>query len=479
MDKISVYYQYQNLNHDLRLTLRFCNHSKSEITIYDQELIAHAQEISQCAQDEVDRSDDQIAKYIKSIFNPVLSQECPQQDMLPPPGSQPGQSKHQARPLRDTPAHPTGGKAHFSRKANFPKEALSQNSRANKEQILMTSSPRVDHQKPSYVGSLASFPYSYQTGLHEIKGPSELGHFSSQDIKIDSQVPDFIYKMYEKYKDAVSISEYDCGTFKGPPLTFSLKKDSISYHAKPYPLKKDLQPAADALINQLLAAGIVTKCNQPAHIISPIHFVAKGWPDMPAHLAAYPGQKDTSRPRKLRAVINHKFLNSQVQLPARYPQPTIPEVLRKLHNATIAGFSDLRASFYSMRMHESTHPFLAFQYNNNLLSFLRAPMGFILSSFWLAAQTSYMKLQYNLTQCEFVCNDVIIWGSSWINYADQVERYFKALVATGMKLNLQKSRWACRDKIPVLGFILHLPTKSLLSSPKKVQGDPLHESSER
>ena len=97
LDKISVYYQYQNLNHDLRLVLRFCNHSKSEITLCDDELIAHAQEVSQCGQDEIDRSDDQIAKYIKSIFNPTLFQECPQEDMSPP-DNKPGQPRRQACP---------------------------------------------------------------------------------------------------------------------------------------------------------------------------------------------------------------------------------------------------------------------------------------------------------------------------------------------------------------------------------------------
>ena len=104
----------------------------------------------------------------------------------------------------------------------------------------MTSSPRVNHQKPSYVGSLASSPYTYQTGLHEIKGPSELKHFSSEDIKIDSQVPEernFIYQMYDKYKEAVSVSEYDCGTFKGPPLTLKLKKDSIQLSCQALPFK--------------------------------------------------------------------------------------------------------------------------------------------------------------------------------------------------------------------------------------------------
>ena len=481
LDKIGVYYQYHNLNHDLKLTLRYCNHSKSEITIYDQELIAHAQELNQCSQDEIDRSDDQIAMYIKSIFNPVLSKDCSQQDDQPPPGNKPHQTRCQASPPSSSsrPARPAGVGTPLSREAPLARETPSSREapllrdKTNKEQIFMTTSPKVGPHSPSHVGSLASSPYSYKTGLHEIKGPEEIKPFSPQDIKIDSQVPserEFIYGMYNKYKEAVSTSEYDCGTFKGPSLSFSLKKDSVSYHAKPYPLNRQLQPAADALINQLLAAGIVTKSTQPAHIISPIHFVAKGWPDMPAHLASYPGQKDTSRPRKLRAVINHKFLNSQVQLPARYPQPTIPEVLRKLHNATIAGTSDLRASFYSIHMHESTYPYLAFQYNNDLLAFKRAPMGFVLSSFWLAAATSFMKLQHNLTQCEFVCDDVIIWGSDWINYAEQVERYFKALVATGIKLNSLKSRWACRGQIPVLGHILHLPTKSLLASPTKVKG---------
>ena len=61
LDKIGVYYQYHNLSHDLKVTLRYCNHFKASITIYDQEIIAHAQELIKCSQDEVDRSDDQIA----------------------------------------------------------------------------------------------------------------------------------------------------------------------------------------------------------------------------------------------------------------------------------------------------------------------------------------------------------------------------------------------------------------------------------
>ena len=130
----------------------------------------------------------------------------------------------------------------------------------------MASSPKVTHQ-PSYMGSLASSPYAYRTGLHELKGPSELHHFSKEDIKIDSTIPEernFIYQMYEKYKEAVSVSEYDCGTFTGPPLKFKLKSNSASYHAKPYPLNKDLQPLATKWMGLIICAGCVHLVTIPA-----------------------------------------------------------------------------------------------------------------------------------------------------------------------------------------------------------------------
>ena len=187
---------------------------------------------------------------------------------------------------------------------------------------------------PSIITSLTSAPYTFKTDLHELKGPEELeGSYSLDDIKIESNNPEeraFIHKMYTKYKDAVSQHEYDSGEYVGSKLSFTLKKGTQAYHARAYQLPSHLKPQADALIQQLISAGIVGKLNSPAHIISQIHFVQKALPDLPPHKAHYPGEKDTSRPRKLRAVVNHKILNSSVNLPTRFPQPTIPEVLRML-----------------------------------------------------------------------------------------------------------------------------------------------------
>ena len=474
LHKISIYWQYQTLPHDLRITLRFVNHFKTEQHISPGDIIAHGQELQECADEEIKKGDDQIMKYIHSIFRPDLQ---PVND---------DDGNHQDRDLGkeskmgyapgNAPSPAFSGIAK-STKRSTPTNPLNRGrapiASVAPEQVLRTTSLHPGSQ-PSLITSHTSAPYTFKTDMHEIKGPDEAeGSYTLDDIKIESNDPQeraFIHKMYTKYKDAVSQHEYDSGEYVGSKLSFTLKKGTQAYHARAYQIASHLKPQADALINQLISAGIVGKLNTPAHIISQIHFVQKALPDLPPHKARYPGEKDTSRPRKLRAVVNHKVLNNAVNLPTRFPQPTMPEVLRKLHSATVASCSDLRAAFYSIRMHPTVFPFLAFEYCNELLYFKAAPMGFILSSFALAAGTQYMKLRHGLTQCDFIADDCLIYGDSAADYMAQVEKFFKALQATGFRLHPLKTSWFCRTNLPCLGFILNLPNKSLLAAPQKIKG---------
>ena len=479
LHRISIYYQYQTLSCDLKVTLRFVNHFKTEQIIYPGEVIAHAQELQECPDEQIKQSEDDIMKYIHSIFKPDLQEASNDNDERGVDDEKGKESKMSYAPGDANKSVPSGV-TKFAKRASEP-EPLSMHTRpqvrrfADSEKALHLASPSGGNNKePSLITSHTSAPFTYTTGLHELKGPEELeGSYSLADVKIESTDPDeisFIHRMYTTYKDAVSQHEYDAGEYCGDKLTFTLKKGTQSYHAKAFPIPRHLKPQADALINQLLSAGIIGKSTTPAHIISQLHFVQKAWPDLPPDKARYAGEKDTSKPRKIRAVINHKVLNSAVNLPTRFPQPTIPEVLRKMHSATVASCTDLRAAFYSIRVHPTVFPFLAFEYCNELLYFKAAPMGFVLSSFALAAATQYMKLRHGLTQCDFIADDCIIYGESAADYQAQVEKFFIALKATGFKLHPLKTSWFCRGDLPVLGFILNLPSRSLLASPQKIKG---------
>ena len=469
LHKISIYYQYQTLSADLKVTLRFVNHFKTEQTINPGEVIAHAQELQECPDENVKSSEDEIMKYVHSIFRPDLKEgpegegsEARQPNLGK--GSKNGYAPATAKKSVLPETAKSGAKTAYPLKA------------PNETDAAMYAAPgqRGPIPNPSIITSHDSTPFTYSTDLHELKGPDELeGSYSIDDIKIESSDPDeiaFIHKMYTKYKDAVSQHEYDAGEYCGDKVFFTLKKGTQSYHAKAFPIARHLKPQADALINQLLASGIIGKSTTPAHIISQIHFVQKAYPDLPPHKARYAGEKDMSKPRKIRAVINHKMLNSAVNLPTRFPQPTIPEVLRKMHSATVASCSDLRAAFYSIRMHPTVFPFLAFEYCNELYYYRSAPMGFILSSFALAAGTQYMKLHHGLNQCDFIADDCLIYGESAEDYKIQVEKFFIALKATGFKLHPRKTSWFCRNDLPCLGFTINLPSKSLLASPQKIKG---------
>ena len=492
LHKISVFHQYQFIPSDLHVVLRCVNHHKGEKIIKPEDIVAFGQELQECTDEQVKMGEDEVLKYVHSIFRPEL---LPAKENTPVNVDRdPKIGKTRAN--KPDPAVGQSCKTVKSRKPIQTKAPITQKSSKQAaqrftpqytqhgavknvqthihgaaEQAQVLHAPSKPPQ--SLLTSKASSPYTYKTDLHELKGPEEQGSYSLEDIKIESQDPNeraFIHRMYTEHKEAVSQHEYDSGEYCGDMINFTLKKGTQAYHAKAYNISSVLRPQADALIHQLLASGVVGKSTSPAHIISQIHFVQKAWPDLPAHLARYAGEKDTSKPRKLRAVINHKYLNQSVNLPTRFPQPTIPEVLRKLHNASVASSTDLRAAFYSLKMHPSTYPFLAFEYSNELYYFRSAPMGFLLSSFALAAATQYMKLQYNLTGCDFIADDCLIYGSTPHDYMCQVEKFFIALKGSGLRLHPLKTSWFCRTELPVLGFILNLPCKSLLASPQKVKG---------
>ena len=540
LDKISCYYQYQCLLSDMNVTLRYCNHTKQTQLIYPGQIIAHAQEMNECSDDEIKVCNDDVLKYVFSIFKPDVklgegpsdTDHCKEKGT--PPQNNATQISRQSRATNVTPHahnhatsanpapkppnhenangaaaqrafaakcvsnHATSQQEKFNPARNTaatgkfnpaPKPATSTFNLAQKYAAAEKFNPAQKSataknfnpaqkcgsaiRQPSLLTSQASTPYTYKTGPHELKGPTELeGGFKQSDIKIESTDPDeraFIYEMYETYKDAVSQHEYDAGTYTGEHMTFTLKKGTQTYHAKPYAIPSHLKPQADALVNQLVAAGIVGKMTAPAVHIAPLHFVQKAYADLPPHLARYAGEKDTSKPRKLRAVINHRMLNACVELPTRFPQTTIPEILRKMHAATVASSTDLRAAYYALKMSPDVFPYMAFEYANELWYFLRCPMGFVMSSFALSAATQFMKMRYGLTQCEFLADDCLIWGETAEDYRTQVRKFFSALSATGFKLHPLKSTWFVRTNLPVLGFILNLPCKSLLASPQKIK----------
>ena len=523
LGKIGCYYQYQCLHNNALVTLRYCNHTKENQIIYPGQIIAHAQEMSECTDDAIKACDDDILKYVFSIFKPdVRPGEPPSKpqpesslDLGKPslknvgniadkktrnatvtprvPNHETPENRASRSPRTETrapnitprvPNHATSKERAYAAasrgtrrtganpKTNVASHPL-RHPTPHQEDFNPAHNSHASRHQPSLITSNASTPYTYKTGLHELKGPGELeGSYKLSDIKIESNDPDeraFIYEMYEKHKDAVSQHEYDAGTYTGDKITFTLKKGTQTYHAKPYAIPSHLKPQADALVNQLVAAGIVGKMTAPAVHIAPLHFVQKAYADLPPHLARYPGEKDTSKPRKLRAVINHRVLNACVELPSRFPQATIPEILRKMHAATVAGTTDLRAAFYSLQMHPNVYPYMAFEYANELWFFKRCPMGFVMSSFALSAATQFMKIKYGLTQCEFMADDCLIWGVTADDYRAQVRKFFAALSATGFRLHPLKSTWWVRTNLPVLGFILNLECKSLLAAPQKIK----------
>ena len=450
--KLNIYFQYSRLDHNYKAQVRYINHARSPASIESGQIICHAQMLQSATREQIDSSDDNIAKHIRSIFTP---------DLIPgdPPDHQErvGEADTKVRGRPQGPHLPCLSADHTS-SPGLACAAVHGNKMATTGQ----SSP------PSLLTTSPSTKFSYSTKPHELKIPENI----SSTVRISSQDQseiDFIHKTLDTYKNAVSKSEFDCGRYLGEKMFFTVKQGTQSYHARSYPIPISQKKECDRLISMLMEAGIIQHTTTVAKIISNIHFVFKNHPLVPDHLADYPGQRDTSKPRNLRIVVDHRFLNSVVDMPSRFVQTPIPILLRRLHNSNILGSADLRASFFAIECHESVLKYLNFEYDNKLFQFLRCPQGHIISSFALSAALRQMQHKHNLINTEVFCDDIIFHAKTAPEYKKVVQKFFHALSCDGFKVNPSKCLFWERKSISILGYLYQIQCRSLIANPQKVK----------
>ena len=70
--KVNIYFQYSRLDNNYMAQVRYMNHSKHPVSLQKGQILCHAQMLQPASKEQVDNSDDNIAKHIRSIFIPDL-----------------------------------------------------------------------------------------------------------------------------------------------------------------------------------------------------------------------------------------------------------------------------------------------------------------------------------------------------------------------------------------------------------------------
>ena len=203
-----------------------------------------------------------------------------------------------------------------------------------------------------------------------------------------------------------------------PELTEEAKKKGIQ-NTKFRPIPAQIKDKVDALLDDMLAAGILRICDKPTHIVSNLIVTPKKNSD-------------------LRVCLDLRTVNSQV-LRIPYQLEPLHSVFQSFHKAKYTTSIDLSNSYFSCAIEESRQPiFSFFNSRRQLLSYARCPMGYVNSGFYLEQISTKIK-----ERCPNVVSFVddlylISYEDSWRDHCDKLEDLVKILVEFNLKIKAKK-----------------------------------------
>ena len=422
LHKISVYYNYTFLNHMCQCIVHYVNHTKHTVNISKGQIIAHAQCLQPASREQVMTSNDAQAKYICSILDPVPA-------------------------------------------AVSTPEVVAQ----------VQTSPK--SQTPSFVTSRPESPaFTLNTQLNELRVPeskeSESGKLENVAPNVESgdkSEIEFVQYLFDKYPNSFSISDYDVGHYKGQELNFTLKKDTKPFFSKAYPIPEGMKKESDLLIAKLLKQNIIEPSTEGPKFLSPFFFVWKAHEDLPAEKARFPGEKDYSKKRKLRAICNLSRLNSCLETAYTYPTMEIKHVLRRLHEAKVCAILDISAAFYCIKANKQCRPYLSFQYQDEIFQYICLPMGLSLSPALLSLSLNSIKQQHKLIDTEIWADNLIVHSTTTTGLKSALEKCVAAFGEQGFKFSKKKAHFFIRNSFQILGHVVDLKSHTMYPCQDKIR----------
>ena len=263
----------------------------------------------------------------------------------------------------------------------------------------------------------------------------EINSTSTSDLQYPQcDFPEFqpkLEQLIQKHIKVFSSSAQDVGKTTGRRVMLRLKRDE-PVNERNYRTAMQLRPVLLELVNDLIGAGVIEKCQQSEYN-SPCLLVPK---------KAEPGGKPGYR-----LVIDYRRLNQIIENVV-YPMPRIQDLLSEFQGCKVFSNVDIRHAFYTIELHPDSRSLTAFSCEFGKWQFKFLPQGLKVSP--AIFQEKISDDMRGLERTKPYMDDILSGDPKPPQHLGTLDRMLTRLGDKGYKLKLSKCLFM-KKRVPFLG----------------------------
>jgi hypothetical protein len=209
----------------------------------------------------------------------------------------------------------------------------------------------------------------------------------------------------------------------------------VGIHDSQYPIAHKMMEPIDAVIQQWLDDGVITRASVGTTFNTPIFAVPK---------------KDLDGQKRCRVCADFRPLNALLPDDS-FPLPLISDIFQALAGSAVFSTLDLKAAYHRFIIAPEDRHKTCFTWRDKQYVFARAPFG--LKTLPSIFQRAIQIILADLPFARAYIDDVIVFSKDRADHADHLRQVVQKLTANNLVLNMGKCHFA-RLRISLLGFLI-------------------------
>ena len=246
------------------------------------------------------------------------------------------------------------------------------------------------------------------------------------------EIQDALDALIEEFSDVFAEGASDVGKAKGSTIRIKLVDDT-PVNERNYRTPMSQRPVLQKILDELLAAGIISRCPGSAYN-SPCLLI-----DKKNEAGVVAGQ---------RLVIDYRKLNRAIANVV-YPMPRIDDILSEYHGCQIFSVMDIRHAYYTIAIDEESKALTAFGCELGKFQFNFLPQGLKVSP--AIFQECMHRELGSLKGTRTYIDDILSGHATPEGHIEQLRELWTRLRKFGYKLKLSKCEIA-RKRVTYTGF---------------------------
>lgn len=271
--------------------------------------------------------------------------------------------------------------------------------------------------------------------LHAVKllnaesKPPELMEEEEYDINsnLTAQQHRELCKIMRKYRDSTQNKETKANRIQHNIRL--MKETSVYQH--PYRTSFEKQTFIQNEVKKLLAEGKIRHSSSPYG--SPV---------------VLPVKKNGS----YRFAIDYRRLNAITQRDG-FPLPRIDDLLDRISGAKYFAIMDAKSGYHQVPMAQADVPKTAFVTSDGQYEWLVMPFGLCNAPATFQRMMTQILLGLAPKRCVFYIDDILVFGATWENFIENLDKVLNALTGAGIELNWTKCHFGYTE-IEFLGHVV-------------------------